>query len=466
MLALLGALLLVARPAYALPPCFATGTEAPAAAPDTPALDDAALQEALARVLPLVEKHGGKPFATPPKVTLARGEAFHDVVAEENRLIYDRIFSASPEAVRQRLADDSAWGAEHGVLGKYGIFTDTLYMSEGPLRAAASTLEGDRFDDVLAVILAHELTHALQDQYIPMEGLIDDIEDQDALWAASGSWEGFATWVEQQVAHELGLDEVFWAMTRLQGWGKTGLEQPLAFQTWAVYGQGRAFVEHHRASGEDHLWEILAHPPHRTWMLFEPARYTASPPPFPVDFARALEGTEHKLTSKQPWASLITSLGDLELRGEAILGHTEEELDELMSHLVHAQKLEAVLPDRGVEARVMLFDDPSWPKRYLELLRAQAQAEAARKGKAFAVPIELSYADFPLENAVVDDSTLRTTRVPVGGGRYVEARAAWVVKDRMVLVVSAERFRPGLRLAWAVEHLLAGLDGIELPDAP
>ncbi len=451
--------------AQGLPPLFATGTEPSIEGEAASSFDDATLQAAAAKVLPLVEKHAGRAFTTPPKITLAQGQAFRDVVAEENRRIYDRIFAASSEEVRRRLAEETAWGAERGVLGKYGVFTDTLYMSEGPLRMAASTLPGDRMDDVLLVILAHELTHALQDQHIPMDALLDDVDDQDALWAASGSWEGFATWVEQQVAHELGLDDVFWGMTKLQGWGESGLQEPLAFQTWAVYGQGRAFVEHHQAKGTEHLWTVLAHPPHRTWMLFEPERYTAEPPPFPVDFTPALTGSEHKLTSKKPWASLITTVGDVELRGEAILGHTEDELDEVMAHLVHAQKLEAVLPDRSVEARVMLFDDTTWPHRYLDLLRAQAKAEADRKGDAYDVPIELSYADFPLENITVDDSTLRTTRIPIGGGRHLEARAVWVVQDRVVLVVRAERFRPGLRLGWAIEHLLTGLEGISLPAA-
>ncbi len=457
-------LVLAVALAQGLPLAVDADGDPPAAAEAPEGLDDATLQAAVAKVLPLVEKHAGRPFAVPPKVTLAGGQAFRDVVLEENRLIFDRVFSASPPEIRQRLAEQAAWGAEYGVLGKYGVFTDTLYMSEGPLRMAASTLKGDRFDDVLLVILAHELTHALQDQHIPMDGLLEDIDDQDALWAASGSWEGFATWVEQQAAHELGLDDVFWGMTKLQGWGEDGLQQPLSFETWAVYGQGRNFVEHHHALGEDHLWKVLAEPPHRTWMLFDPARYTPTPAPFPVDFSPALAGTEHKLTSKKEWVSHITTLGDLELRQDALFGHTEEELDELMAHLVHAQKLEGALPDRGVDVRVMLFDDETWTRRYLELLRAQAKGSADNMGKRYGVPIELTYTDFPLENITVDDSTLRTTRRPTGGGRHQETRAAWVVQDRLVLVVRAENFRPGLRLVWAVEHLLTGLEAIELPE--
>ena len=425
------------------------------------ALDPLTLQLTVAEVAPLVEKHAGRSFITPPHVQLAEGSAFAAVVAEENRVIYDRVFAASPPAVRAKLADDAAWGTQHAVLGKYGIFTDTLYMSEEPLRRAAATLDGDRLDDVVKVILAHELTHALQDQHVPFDDLIAGVRDQDHLWAASGSWEGFATWVEQRVAIDLGCEDVFWAMTRLQGWGPTGLEQPLAFQTFAVYGQGKTFIEHHTDRGAEHLWDVLARPPARTRTLFLPAEWDGSNPVPPASFAAALTGTEATLTSKVEWASLITTLGDLELRGEAILGHTEAELDALMVHLVHAEKLEGVLPDRAVEARVLLFDDAEWPRRYLELLRAQASADAERKGRAHGVPIELTYEPFPVEG--VDDSLLRTTRVPIGGGRHLEARAAWVVKDRWVLVVTAERFRPGLRLGWAIDHLLRGIDALDTP---
>jgi hypothetical protein len=427
------------------------------------ALDAESLARAVDEILPLVELHAGRRFVTKPQVTLADGASFAAVVAEENRLIYDRVFAASPEAVRHKLADDSAWSTQHMVLGKYGILNDTLYMSPEPLRAAAAQLPGDRLHDVVRVILAHELTHALQDQHTPFDGLLAGVRDQDHLWASSGSWEGFATWVEQKVAHDLGLDDVFWSVAGLQGWGPDGLTNPMSFQTWAVYGQGRRFVEHHAAAGPEHLWSVLGKPPQRTGMLFRPADYTASPPPPPVDFSPALAGAEAKLTSQVEWASMITTLGDLELRGEAILGHTEAELDELMAHLVYAQKLEGTLPDRGVEARILLFDDEAWPKRYLDLLRAQASAEADRKGEAYDVPIEVSYEPYPLPDLAIDDSTMRTTRIPIGGGRHLEARAAWVVRGRVVLVVTAERFRPGLRMNWAIAHLLAGLESVPLP---
>jgi len=430
-------------------------------APDP--LSQAGLEAVAAEVIPLVEKHAGRSFLSAPAVARAEGAAFAEVVAAENQLIYDRVFAASPEAVRRRLAQSSAAAAPFAVLGKYGIQTDTLYMSPEPLKAAAAQMKGDRLADVVKVIMAHELTHALQDQHTPFEGLLAEVRDQDHLHAASGSWEGFATWVEQQVAAELGLSDVFWAMTRVQGWGPDGLENPMAFDVWASYGQGRRFVEHHHAQGVDHLWTVLASPPSDTAMLFRPATWQPEVTAAPVDFSPALAGSQAKLTSKREWATLITTVGDQELRGEAILGHTEDELDELMAHLVHGQKLEGVLPDRAVQVRVMLFDDPAWPRRYLELLRAQGTADAERRQEAYAVPIQVSHEPYSLEGLVIDDATLRTTRTPVGGGRHIEERSAWVVRDRLVLVVTAERFRPGLRMGWAIQHVLDGLATIEVP---
>jgi len=428
-------------------------------------LSEDGLAAAAAVVIPLVEKHAGKAFVAQPAIDLAEGPAFAKVVSEENRLIYDRVFAASPEAVRRRLAEQAGAASQYAVLGKYGIQTDTLYMAPEPLKLAAARVGEDRLADVVMVIMAHELTHALQDQHMPFEGLLAQVRDQDHLHAASGSWEGFATWVEQQVAAELGLTEVFWELTAVQGWGREGLQNPMAFDVWASYGQGRRFVEHHHAQGVDHLWNVLAHPPSDTAMLFHPDQWRAEVSPAPVDFTPALTGAEAKLTSKREWATLITTVGNQELRGEAILGHTEGELDELMAHLVYGQKLEAVLPDRAVQVRAMLFDDPQWPRRYLELLRAQGSADAERKQEAYSVPIEVSYEPYALEGLVIDDATLRTSRTPVGGGRHIEERSAWVVRDRLVLVVTAERFRPGLRMGWAIQHVLDGLQQVVLPAA-
>jgi len=426
-------------------------------------LSEEGLAAAAAVVVPLVEKHAGRSFVEAPAIDRAEGEAFAAGVASENQLIYDRVFAASPELVRRRLAEQTSAATEHMVLGKYGIQTDTLYMAPGPLRATAERLEGDRLGDVVKVIMAHELTHALQDQHTPFEGLLAAVRDQDHLHAASGSWEGFATWVEQQVAADLGLSDVFWELTAVQGWGPEGLTNPMAFEVWARYGQGRRFVEHHHGQGVDHLWTVLAHPPSHTRMLFHPDAWAPEPTPAPVDFTPALTGAETKLTSGRDWATLITTVADQELRGEAILGHTEGELDELMAHLVYGQKLEAMLPDRAVQARVMLFDDPAWPRRYLELLRTQGAADTDRTEAAFGVPIDVSTEPYAHEGLVIDDATLRTVRIPVGGGRHRESRSAWVVRDRMVLVVTAEGFRPGLRMGWAIQHVLDGLEAVEVP---
>lgn len=418
------------------------------------------LQALTDRVVPMVERHAGKPFLERPTVALAEGEAFRTVVREEVRLIIDRVFAASPEAVRARMAEEQSWGTALAVLGKYGIQTDTLYMSPEPLKAADARIEGHDLEAIVTVILAHELTHALQDQHTPFEGLLATIRDEDHLHAASGSWEGFATRVEQKVAHELGLDDLFWELTALQGWGADGLQEPLAFQTWATYGQGRTFIEHHEAHGNDHLWGVLAQPPSDSAMLFRPERYRPEIAAMPIDYGPALLGAQDKLTSKREWATLVTRVGELELREEAMAGHTDAELEALTPHLVHAQKLAAVLPDRAVEARLMRFDDPAWSARYLAMLQAQADGRAAAEGDRYRVDIQVTHEPFEVPSHEVDQAVLRTVRRPIGGGRHLETRAAVVVRGDLVLVVSAEHFRPGLRMGWAVDHVLANLDAM------
>jgi hypothetical protein len=120
-----------------------------------------------------------------------------------------------------------------------------------------------------------------------------------------------------------------------------------------------------------------------------------------------------------------------------------------------------VRDDRHVEIRVLEFDDPAWPKRYLDVLRAQQTTVAADLAAAIGREIEVRYE--PFAQVPADDATLRISRVAGAGGVWSEKHAAWVVRGSTLVVVEAERFRPGLRMGWTVEEVFHRLEAARAP---
>ncbi len=311
---------------------------------------------------------------------------------------------------------------------------------------------------MLRLILAHELAHGLHDDVSDLSRILSELEDLDALRAASCTWEGLATWIEEEVAERLDLMDVYDALIGLQGWSRTGAREPAAYPVWALYGIGRDFITHHHdVGGADRVWEIVTTPPTRSAVVFRPETYGIPKAPASVDYSDVLVGTEQKLT-KGAWLLANTRLGEYDLRGDAVYAGNEAAVAEVLSHLEAARMLSGSRLDNAGqgEIRILDFDDASWAATYLALLRDQENAQSSAIAAQLGMPVEVSYA--PFEQVPSDDATLRVARLPDVGGTAMERHQAWVQRSDIVVVVSADNFRPGLRLGWTVEAVFEALD--------
>lgn len=340
-----------------------------------------------------------------------------------------------------------------GILGKYAPGTGQVYLGLQPLaRAVQASLSPDQTLAAVCLVLAHELAHALQDQGAGVGGRFTQVPDMDAFNGLRAVTEGHAVFVEEQVAEKLGLVDVFWKLNRHQGWGPDGLEEPAAFALWGLYGQGRRFVRHwHAQGGHDKVWEALKQPPPRTSMIFRPETWSGAVHERPAWGAR-LDGVEQKLT-KGDWAVVAGPVGEYDLRAD-VAGLPDPEVDAILEHLVHAHQQDLAMPDRQAHIRVLDFDEPSAPYRYIELLaRGQESMAAAlsRSGEAWTVTV------VPYE-AIQGDAVVRRVVAPKAPHpSRLETQSVWVVRGTRLVVVQVQRFRPGLRMDWTLEEVFARL---------
>lgn len=143
----------------------------------------------VARYVPRIEKEAGIRFKAPPAVAertrdevavfvrqqLASERARRQVAGQEAAY---RILGLVPDTLRldallQRLLEEQ-------VVGYYDPRTDTLFVVAGAPKA------------LLEQTVAHELVHALQDQYVKVDSIQEQVDDADRQLAAQAVLEGQA----------------------------------------------------------------------------------------------------------------------------------------------------------------------------------------------------------------------------------------------------------------------------------
>lgn len=146
----------------------------------------------------------------------------------------------------------------------------------------------------LRATLSHELVHALQHQYLPLDSILHDTSDADRLAAAQAVLEGQATLVMLLVlAPEGGFldDDATWGRLRDQlGAPQAGLEvfnsAPLVIRTGLIfpYLEGATFVRWFRNNrGNEQPFGPLM--PTSTEQILHPARYQQQDHPIELRFA-------------------------------------------------------------------------------------------------------------------------------------------------------------------------------------
>lgn len=163
---------------------------------DKKAVGDGPHADLVAKYVPRIEKELGLPFKTPPKLeTRSRDEVAkfvrHQLDSERGKQqiagqegVY-RILGLIPDTLQlagllQRLLEEQ-------IVGYYDPATKVLYVVDGAPTA------------LLDQTVAHELVHALQDQYVNIDSIQSATDDADRQVAAQAVLEGQAVFMQLRV---------------------------------------------------------------------------------------------------------------------------------------------------------------------------------------------------------------------------------------------------------------------------
>lgn len=421
--------LAIARPA-------AAGTEAPPS--EVTAIE---LQWIAKEIAPTVAEIAGREFRALPELVLAdRSQIEHVLYEEQLRLLsgVDGMTPTDAEAHAARTAREMS----AAFAGKYGFLDGRLYVSIDGIRQSLA-LEGApdwMLRPVVRVVIAHELTHALQDQYTDLEQLVHDAPGSDAIMAMNCAVEGHAVWVHEQVGAALGLEPAVEMMTRMLGYDQPARRrmEPDDFYHTYVYGLGRDFVAYHAAiGGVERVWQVLADPPNATSMIVSPDTWDS--PVGEVDpIVRRVMRNASKRLGGPGWRAEDSAMGDYDVRDQLVRAGANSAIADDLDFGWNSRLVGGAMA--GVEVQLLRFKTVAGARAFVENMRAQAEAQASLVG-----------ADDPFINAVAgsfdrvqgDRSAREAFTVALVGvdrlGRVWVARGSDVVQIVLVNAPATDR---------------------------
>ncbi len=229
-------------------------------------------------LIPEIEKLSGKKFTSMPQIRLIDAATAEDIFKQQNSLIQNngkvqsrKQFSNNEEKFFQIRSKT--------VGGIYEPKKKRLNLIPTHIEPMLRLMQlGDRYGMlVVKMTIAHELTHALQDQHIDLDKKIKKAPGAEERYALSAAIEGHANFIKNEVGKQLGIK-----------YSKSEKRTDLQFKNPLIkkitssnspyvlkYTKGTQFIEYHfKKGGNRLLWKILENPPVDTSMIIYPETYS------------------------------------------------------------------------------------------------------------------------------------------------------------------------------------------------
>jgi hypothetical protein len=290
-----------------------------------------------------VERASGLAFRTPPRSALrSREQVRAYLVAKLDEELPParmrgletayRLFGLLPDSLELRTLLLDLYAEQ--VAGYYDPDSATLFGVAGADRAQ------------LRLVLAHEMVHALQGQYLPLDSILESTSNNDRLTAAQSVLEGQATLASIDVltpGQGVTRTPQFWEMYRDQVREQQSAmpvfaRAPLVVREALIfpYLDGAEFMHWWRTSGPKDTLPYGPRMPVSTEQILHPDRYSRHDEPVPLAFAP-----------------------DSGIMYEDVLG--ENEIRVLLAALAGSDEVQTVVPIGWGGDRYRVYSTPAGP---------------------------------------------------------------------------------------------------------
>jgi len=366
------------------------------------------IEEFLPTIVPLVEEIAGRKFKKLPLVRLSDRKSMVKILFKDIFPQFEKILSKMDAVDLKQQALRHSKILSIYLLGKYGFSDKILYILPRNFLPLMSLAQIDKVHvkNVAKLIVAHELTHALQDQEINVTERIESISNSEESMSFNSVIEGHAMWVMKNVGSKLKIEESVVEASKLFSVGVIKfkdsaldiLQNILSTRLSAIYQGGEKFIEYFAKQGEpEKIWELISHPPKRTNVIFQPEKYSPESKPKDFGLAKILEGWE-KYLGKPPFQVQNMELGYINLQA-AYANMAPEKSREILEGIECAQTLVVTTPTPTMgNVTIFVLKDPSKLKKFVNYLEEMGRDNIRKiqEGNSTFPVEEMSFEDYPL----------------------------------------------------------------------
>ncbi|HPP73967.1 MAG TPA: hypothetical protein PLU88_02420 [Armatimonadota bacterium] len=220
-------------------------------------------QADLKEVLPLVEKVTGRKLKKIPGIRIVTADELASIITSdiiEDRTSVESKLTGSEADQKKQLIEQQVHNLTRNCLGKYDRKRKLIYLV--PSNVSATEKNTDRVNISAKLTLAHELVHALQDQYGELDVADDKEMPLERSTIASAILEGQAYFTAITVADLINSPKALEEARMMLGidQGRAGINLAgIEFIAW-----------HFERGGSDQVWNALDSPPSTIPELFHP----------------------------------------------------------------------------------------------------------------------------------------------------------------------------------------------------
>jgi hypothetical protein len=340
---------------------------APAANEDlkegAPAFSEEEAGAYIAEVEPLVERVLGRQFKAKPQFKLTDRAGAAESLARDFVPQFKNLAPHLSDMEVEASARNEARKLAPALLGKYGMRDKILYLLPRNVAGllAAAKVDPMQLKAIVKLVVAHELTHALQDQEVDLVKAMSRIRNGDESQAYSSLMEGQAVFVQDRVGEMLGLNDAVVDFSRMLSAGAIKRDDPavelLSHARAALYEEvylgGQRFVAYYvEHGGMAKVWTIFERPPTESAMIAKPALYSEAPRVM-RDYTQVLLGIDRDFGNRD-WKVQNITLGQANLRA-AYASLDPQKRDELLDQIEASQAIIAVDQPAGMMGNVSLI---------------------------------------------------------------------------------------------------------------
>lgn len=290
---------------------------------ELPVFDDAWLRAVVAKAVPAVERACGRKFRKPPTVGLADSGDAMRALRDDLEPSIGAFYAGQPRLRIQKALQLRADVVAGSLLGKYGFASKEVYVLPKLVGLNLDLVHRSEapVDQVLQLVVVHELVHALQDQEIGLAARVRACVDADANEALAMLIEGHAVFCSERAAEELGLQAAIGPLRSVFSGSREIVTIPkadlatrrLRGQSILHYLRSAEFLQQqHAAGGDERLWQLLADPSPSTRKVLGDGKSQAAAA---ADLGAAFARIEDHLAGKS-WTIGRGALNERRLLGE------------------------------------------------------------------------------------------------------------------------------------------------------